>query len=61
MEQQALEAAQAEEARRQAEDDARRAAGETPHPRAPVDPTPEPKARRNFTDPELKIMKVSNK
>ena len=52
--------AQAEEARRQAEDDARRAAGETPRPRAPVDPTPDPKAQRNFTDPESKIMKVPN-
>jgi hypothetical protein len=26
-----------------------------------VDPTPEDKAQRNFTDPETKIMKVSNK
>jgi hypothetical protein len=26
-----------------------------------VDPTPKPKAQRNFTDPESKIMKVSNK
>jgi transposase len=61
LEQQALEAAQAEEARRQAEDDARRAVGETPRARQAVDPTPEPKAQRNFTDPESKIMKVSNK
>ena len=61
LEEQALAAAQAEEARRQAKDDARRAAGETPRARAPVDPTPEPKAQRNFTDPESKIMKVSNK
>ena len=61
LEKQALAAAQAEEARRQAEDDARRAVGETPRARAPVDPTPEPKAQRNFTDPESKIMKVSNK
>jgi len=61
LEEQALAAAQAEEARRQAEDDARRAAGETPRARTPVDPTPEPKAQRNFTDPESKIMKVSNK
>ena len=60
LEEQALAAAQAEEARRQAEDDARRAAGETPRARAPVDPTPDPKAQRNFTDPESKIMKVSN-
>jgi len=35
----------------------------TPPPRArqAVDPTPEPKTQRNFTDPESKIMKVSNK
>jgi len=61
LEEQALAAAQAEEARRQAKDDARRAAGETPRARPPVDPTPDPKAQRNFTDPESKIMKVSNK
>jgi len=61
LEKQALAAAQAETARRQAEDDARRAVGETPRGRAPVDATPEPKAQRNFTDPESKIMKVSNK
>lgn len=61
LEERAWAAAQAEEARRQAEDDARRAAGETPRGRPPVDPTPEPKAQRNFTDPESKIMKVSNK
>jgi len=61
LEEQALAAAQAEEARRQAKDDARRAAGETLRARAPVDPTPDPKAQRNFTDPESKIMKVSNK
>ncbi len=61
LEEQALAAARAEEARHEAEDDARRAAGETPRPRKPVDPTPDPKAQRNFTDPESKIMKVSNK
>ena len=61
LEEQALAAAQAETARRQSEDDARRAVGETPRPRKPVDATPEPKAQRNFTDPESKIMKVSNK
>lgn len=61
LEEQALAAGQAEEGRRQAEDDARRAGGETPRPRAPIHPTPEPKAQRNFTDPESKIMKVSNK
>lgn len=61
LEEQAQAAALAEAARRQAEDDKRRAAGETPRARKPVDPTPEPKAQRNFTDPESKIMKVSNK
>ena len=30
-------------------------------PPAPVDPTPEDKAQTNFTDPEAKIMKKSNK
>ena len=61
LEKQAFEAAQAEEARRRAEEDVRRAAGETVRARQPVDPTPDPKAQRNFTDPESKIMKVSNK
>jgi hypothetical protein len=61
LEEQALAAAQAEEERRRAEDAARRQAGESPRPRKPVDPTPEAKAQRNFTDPESKIMKVSNK
>jgi len=28
---------------------------------APIDPTPKPKAQTNFTDPEAKIMKQSNK
>ena len=60
LEEQALAAAQAEEARRQAEDDAWRVAVETPRSRAQVDPIPDPKAQRNFTDPESKIMKVSN-
>jgi len=60
LEEQALTAARAEEARRQTEDDKRRAVGETPRARQPVDPTPEPKAQRNFTDLESKIMKVSN-
>ena len=54
-------AAQAEEERRRAEEEARREVGESPRPRKPVDPTPDPKAQRNFTDPESKIMKVSNK
>jgi len=59
LEQQALEALQAEEARREAKDEERRQAGETVRKRKPVDPAP--KAQRNFTDPESKIMKVNNK
>ncbi len=61
LETQALEAARAEEARRDAKDEQRRAAGETPRKRKPVDTAPKPKAQYNFTDPESKIMKVSNK
>jgi transposase len=45
-----------EEARRRAEGKSRR--GREP---APIDPTPAPKAQTNFTDPEAKIMKRSNK
>ena len=56
-----MEAAQAEEARRDAKDEKRRQAGETPRKRKPVDTAPKPKAQYNFTDPESKIMKVSNK
>jgi transposase len=53
-----------EEQRRRDEEQAQRAAegrqrrGREP---APVDPTPEEKAQTNFTDPEAKIMKQSNK
>jgi len=61
LEEQALAAAAAEAARRAAEDDAARAAGKNPRARQPIDPTPAPKAQRNFTDPESKIMKTSNK
>ena len=41
----------------------REAAGKsrTGRPPAPIDPTPEDKAQTNFTDPEAKIMKQSNK
>jgi transposase len=46
----------AAQAQRQAE--GRRRRGKEP---APVDPTPEAKAQTNFTDPEAKIMKQSNK
>src|SRR5271154_1830913 len=45
-----------EQAQREAEGRQRR--GQEP---APVDPTPEDKAQTNFTDPEAKIMKQSNK
>lgn len=45
-----------EQARREAE--GRRRRGKEPKP---VDPTPEDKAQTNFTDPEAKIMKQSNK
>ena len=61
LETQALEAARAEEARRDAKDEQRLAAGETVRKRKPVDTAPKPKAQYNFTDPESKIMKVSNK
>ena len=53
-----------DEQRRRDEEQARRAAqgrrrrGKEP---APIDPTPEDKAQTNFTDPEAKIMKQSNK
>jgi len=57
----ALEAARAEEARRDTKDEERRAAGETVRKRKPVETVPKPKAQYNFTDPESKIMKVSNK
>jgi len=46
----------AEQAKREAEGRQRR--GKEP---APIDPTPEAKAQTNFTDPEAKIMKQSNK
>ncbi|MFQ5425340.1 MAG: transposase, partial [Phycisphaerae bacterium] len=58
---QAVEAARAEETRRDAKDEERRQAGETVRKRQPVDTVPKPKAQYNFTDPESKIMKVSNK
>ena len=59
LETQALEAARAEEARRDAKDEACRAAGETPRKRKPVDGSQAQSSIRNFTDPESKIMKVS--
>ncbi len=45
-----------EQAKREAE--GRQRQGKEP---APIDPTPEEKAQTNFTDPEAKIMKQSNK
>ena len=39
----------------------READGKTPPAVAPADAVPEPKAQINFTDPESRIMKVSNK
>jgi transposase len=45
-----------EQAKREAE--GRRRRGKEP---APIDPTPKDKAQTNFTDPEAKIMKQSNK
>jgi transposase len=50
--------------RRRDEAQARREAGGRKRPGkepAPIDPTPEEKAQTNFTDPESKIMKQSNK
>jgi transposase len=44
-----------------AEEDRRQAEGKPPSGRDPSAAEPEPKAQRNFTDPESKIMKVSNK
>ena len=63
LEAEAAAAAEAEQHRRD-EAEAERAAegrkrrGKEP---APIDPTPEDKAQTNFTDPEVKIMKQSNK
>ena len=47
-----------DEARARREAEGRHRPGQEP---APVDPTPEDKAKTNFTDPEAKIMKQSNK
>lgn len=43
-----------------AEQAGRQAEGKPPSGRDPSEAAPEPKAQRNFTDPESKIMKVSN-
>ena len=47
-----------DEAQAQREADGRHRRGKEP---APIDPTPEDKAQTNFTDPEAKMMKQSNK
>jgi len=47
-----------DQAQAQREADGRQRRGKEP---APIDPTPEEKAQTNFTDPEAKIMKQSNK
>jgi transposase len=47
-----------DEAQAQRETEGRRRRGKEP---APINPTPEDKAQTNFTDPEAKIMKQSNK
>ena len=47
-----------DEERAKREADGRRHRGKEP---TPIDPTPEDKAQTNFTDPEAKIMKQSNK
>jgi transposase len=47
-----------DQAQAQREADGRKRRGKEP---APIDPTPEDKAQTNFTDPEAKIMKQSNK
>lgn len=55
--------AEAEQRRRDEAQAEREAAGKgrRGRPAKPVDPTPEDKAQTNFTDPEAKIMKTSNK
>jgi transposase len=47
-----------DQAQAQREADGRKRRGKQP---APIDPSPEAKAQTNFTDPEAKIMKQSNK
>lgn len=63
LEAQAQARADAEQARRDAAQAEREAQGKrrSGKPPAPVDPTPEDKAQTNFTDPDAKIMKRSNK
>ena len=63
LEAEAQEKANAEQRRRDEADAKRQAEGKKRRGRTPkpIDPTPEDKAQTNFTDPESKIMKTSNK
>jgi hypothetical protein len=63
LEAEAQEKANAEQRRRDEADAKREAEGKKRRGRTPkpIDPTPEDKAQTNFTDPESKIMKTSNK
>jgi transposase len=63
LEAEARERAAEEQRQRDAAEAERQAAGKKRRGQepAPVDPTPEDKAQTNFTDPEAKIMKRSNK
>jgi transposase len=63
LEAQAREKAEAEQRRRDEAEAKRQAEGKKRRGRAPkpVDATPDTKAQTNFTDPESKIMKTSNK
>jgi transposase len=63
LEAEARERAVEEQRQRDAAEAERQAAGKKRRGKepAPVDPTPEDKAQTNFTDPEAKIMKRSNK
>ena len=63
LEAEARERAAEEQRQRDAAEAERRAAGKKRRGKepAPVDPTPEDKAQTNFTDPDAKIMKRSNK
>ncbi len=55
--------AEAERQRRAEAEDERQRTGRKRRGRAPgpIDATPDPKAQTNFTDPDLKVMKTSNK
>jgi hypothetical protein len=63
LEAEARERAAEEQRQRDAAEAERQAAGKKRRGKepAPVDPTPKDKAQTNFTDPEAKVMKTSNK